>query len=164
MREYIITDQDIEDLKSKCEDVVFWNNKIIDEWVSGLKTKQGIIVSKDYCQMVIEQFNTICSDLPQVRELTKARKSAICARIKEHSVEVVIEVFNITADSDSLNGRKFDWKSNFDWIMNPNNFVKILEGNYKNIENVGNNNQGGTIADNQESTVDAVAKRFGYGK
>jgi hypothetical protein len=162
MAEYIVTDQDIEDLKSKCEDEVFWSSKTVDDWVAGLKIKQGIIVSKDYCQIVIDQFNTICKDLPKVEKLTEARKSAICARIKEHTIEVVAQVFNITAESNYLNGRVKNWNANFDWVMNPNNFVKILEGNYKNLNNVGNNNQGGTIADNQESTVDAVAKRFGY--
>jgi hypothetical protein len=163
-KEYTITDQDIEILKAKCEDEVFWNGTIIDEWVAGLKIKQGIIVSKDHCQMVIDTFNTICIDLPQVEKLTEARKSAICARIKEHSLEVVVLVFNITAESNYLNGRIKNWKASFDWVMNPNNFVKILEGNFKNIENVGNNNQPKSNSDHKKSAVDEVAKRFGYGQ
>ena len=36
-------------------------------------------------------------------------------------------------DSDFLSGRNGKWTScNFDWLINENNMVKVLEGNYKN--------------------------------
>jgi len=92
------------------------------------------ILERDF-QEIIEIFNSICSDLPKVEKITEPRKKLIVSRIKEHSLEEIGKVFNLVKDSDFLSGRKSDWKANFDWIMNPKNFIKILEGNYKNNEN-----------------------------
>ena len=35
---------------------------------------------------------------------------------------------------DFLKGKikSYEWKASFDWIINPNNFVKIIEGRYDN--------------------------------
>ena len=49
----------------------------------------------------------------------------------------MIEVIDKTAESDFLSGRKKDgrsWHATFDWIIEPSNFTKILEGNYANRE------------------------------
>jgi len=83
---------------------------------------------------IIQIFNSVCSDLSKVEKITDSRKKAISARIKEYSLETLGEVFKKVAESDYLSGRKngVDWKATFDWVMNPNNFIKILEDNYKN--------------------------------
>jgi hypothetical protein len=83
-------------------------------------------------QKIIENFNSICKDLPNVEKLTKQRESALSSRIKEYGIDKVHQVFQIVSLSDFLSGRKGDWKSSFDWIMKPSNFQKILEGNYVN--------------------------------
>lgn len=78
-------------------------------------------------------FNSVCSNLPQVQKLSKARETAIRNRIKENSLESVGIVFQKTSESKFLNGEnKNGWKADFDWVLNPNNFLKILEGNYDN--------------------------------
>ena len=44
-----------------------------------------------------------------------------------------MEVIKQAAKSDFLNGRNDrGWIADFDWLMRPNNFVKVLEGNYNN--------------------------------
>ena len=43
-------------------------------------------------------------------------------------------VFKLVSQSDYLNGKVNTWQATFDWILNPKNFIKILEGNYKNHE------------------------------
>ncbi len=80
-----------------------------------------------------EIFNSVCVELPKVKVLTPARKKAIEAIAKKHGLEAIGEAFRNTAESDFMNGRsKEGWTANFDWIFNSKNFLKILEGNYKN--------------------------------
>jgi hypothetical protein len=106
------------------------NKDVIEIRKGGMGEKQKIPFDE-----IIEIFNSVCSDLPKVEKITDSRKKLIVARIKEHSLEEIGKVFNLVKESDFLSGRKSDWKASFDWIMNPKNFIKILEGNYKNNEN-----------------------------
>lgn len=81
---------------------------------------------------VVDMYHQICISLPQIKELTDKRKKAIKAMLKKHSLEQIEEVFILTEASDFLKGANGKWKANFDWLMNENNFVKVLEGNYNN--------------------------------
>jgi len=109
---------------------------------------------------IAEIFNSVCSDLPNVEKITDARKKAIEKIVKEYSLEKIGDVFKNVNESDFLSGRKSDWKANFDWILNPKNFVKILEGNYKNLNN-GQQSRDKSDADHKQSAVDAVNAMFG---
>jgi len=80
---------------------------------------------------VIEIFNLTCSDLPQVTKLTKERQNLINKVLENHSTQDIGTAFKLVAESDYLSGRKKDWKATFDWILIPKNFIKILEGNYR---------------------------------
>ena len=84
-------------------------------------------------EKVVEVFNNTCNHLPKVQKLTKKRKAAIHNRIKEYGKQKVNAVFKEVATSNFLNGESDrGWKADFDWVMNPNNFIKILEGKYQN--------------------------------
>ncbi len=84
-------------------------------------------------QQVLDFFNSKCEDLPNAQKLTKKRKTAIKNILKENSTKDLARVINLTSESDFLNARgSSDWNANFDWILKPNNFTKILEGNYEN--------------------------------
>ena len=79
-----------------------------------------------------KKFNDIVG-LSTVKKIIGSRLKSLNARIKEYSFDEVVEVLDNVSESDFLKGdNDRQWKCNFDWIMNPNNFVKILEGNYKN--------------------------------
>lgn len=80
--------------------------------------------------------------LPKVSKITDSRKKAIIARIKENSKSAVLNMIDTAISSDFLSGRKTDWKADFDWLMKPANFVKVIEGNYNNLETVPKNMQG----------------------
>ena len=86
---------------------------------------------------VIKIFNDVCPDLPKVSKSTKDRQNLILKILEIYTPEDIGTAFNNVAESDYLSGRKkgTTWKANFDWILNPDNFIKILEGNYKNIDN-----------------------------
>jgi len=106
-----------------------------------IKKEREVELDKDInkqslCDEVKTMFNSIAVDLPKIKALSEARKKAINARVKEHGIEQVKEAFTIAQESDFLCGRGKDkWKASFDWIMNPNNFIKVIEGNYLNNGN-----------------------------
>lgn len=60
------------------------------------------------------------------------RYQSLCARIKEHGVEFVLKAIENIKCSDFLQGKSKDWIITFDWFVKPNNFPKVLEGNYDN--------------------------------
>lgn len=93
----------------------------------------------DYSTL-LEFFNQTISEsgsvIKEIRQLTERRKLAIQARARENGKESLMEVIKQAAKSDFLNGRNDrGWVADFDWLMRPNNFVKVLEGNYNNNGN-----------------------------
>ena len=81
-------------------------------------------------QSVMDNFHDLCHRLPKIKKLDDNRKRTLKAwgDFKE-----VIEVFTKSGKSDFMageNDRK--WVANFDWIIQPKNRLKILEGNYDN--------------------------------
>lgn len=92
---------------------------------------------------VVEEFNRVVSRLPKVTALTPKRRGIIQQRIKEHGREAVSVCFFKAGKSDFLCGvNDRGWMASFDWIMKPENFVKILEGNYDNKTQIPRNLQG----------------------
>ncbi len=83
-------------------------------------------------EKIIEAYHASCPALPKITKLTDQRKAHLRARINEHGEEKLSEVFTLAGGSDYLCGKKNGWKANLDWILNPTNFLKVLEGNYKN--------------------------------
>jgi hypothetical protein len=48
-------------------------------------------------------------------------------------MDKIISVIRTAGESDFLNGKNDKaWKADFEWIMRPQNFLKILEGKYEN--------------------------------
>lgn len=93
------------------------------------------INSSKNIQEVVDLYHKNCPSLPQVTKITDARKKLINARLKDYSIEELEKAYTMAEESDFLTGRNGKWGgANFDWVMNTNNIVKILEGNYKNKE------------------------------
>ena len=96
------------------------------------KVTKGSELSKG----VIDYFNGVCINLPKVIKVTDKRKRLIVSREKEYSKDDLKKVIDLTAESAFLNGdNDRGWTANFDWMMEKRNFIKILEGNYKNKTN-----------------------------
>ena len=91
--------------------------------------KQNI---KDRVEEFKLSFNVICVSLPEVRLLTKVRVAHIKTLLTtlEKSGCTPIEFLKKIENSDFLTGRSGQWRANFDWIIQPSNAVKIIEGNY----------------------------------
>lgn len=100
--------------------------------------------SPNYRQ-IVDLFNEICVSLKKVTIITDSRKRHIKNIVKQFEPDFK-EIFESVERSDFLTYRNGAWGGcSFDWIMKPENFVKILEGNYgndrwnKNISNQQNN-------------------------
>jgi len=90
--------------------------------------------SLDY-DFIVDKFNSICSSLPKVTILSEKRKKAmdkVFVKEKVIGLDYLDELFNKVEESDFLSGRSSSWKANFDWVMNPTNIAKIIDGNYTN--------------------------------
>ena len=67
-----------------------------------------------------------------MKKITDKRKKLL-SNAKEALEEVTFEeFFEKIEKSDFLTGRQAKWCSSFEWIMNTDNIIKILEGNYDN--------------------------------
>lgn len=63
----------------------------------------------------------------------KNRDVMLRARIRENGVDAVLEAIeNIKKSPFLLGDSKKGWQITFDWFVRPNNFPKVLEGNYIN--------------------------------
>lgn len=61
------------------------------------------------------------------------RYTLLNSRIKEYGMESVLQAIGEISTSDFLKGQNNKgWTITFDWFIKPNNFIKVLEGNYKN--------------------------------
>ena len=90
---------------------------------------------------IVDLYNELCPSLPSVKQLTDKRKRMLKTLWKfvEGDIEQIKTVFENAEESEFLSGRNEKWTGcNFDWLINTNNFVKVLEGIYndKRSENV----------------------------
>lgn len=93
--------------------------------------KQEII---DY-KLILESYRLYCPNLRSVKSLSEERKKHISARFKEHGNEAINEMLKKAGSSEFLSGKNDRcWKADLDWIFNPTNFLKILEGKYDSKE------------------------------
>lgn len=90
-------------------------------------------------QDIVDLFNQTLPELPQVVLVNKARKAVLNARWEESAVHQDLdfwrEYFTSVRSSDFLMGKTQGrdgkpFRCNFDWLMAPSNFVKVVEGNY----------------------------------
>lgn len=95
---------------------------------------------KDYFNEELARHNSV---IPKLASVTDRRRQSIKARVREHGKTALMTVIVKAAASAFLNGRNGRaFVASFDWLIKPNNFVKVLEGNYDdNINNItdGNN-------------------------
>ena len=81
---------------------------------------------------IVDDFNAICSDLAKVQRLTGQRRAAISEVWDEyHDSEAFRIAFRNAQASEYLKGdNRRGWRATFDWIIKPDHFLKVLEGNY----------------------------------
>ena len=69
--------------------------------------------------------------LAEITTITDKRKIALNSRIKEHGLDAIYKAIDNVGKSKFMRGgNDRNWYASFDWVFAPNNFVKVLEGNY----------------------------------
>lgn len=81
---------------------------------------------------VVDSYNTICGGrLPKVTKLTDKRKRSIKNCLAQFTAEDLSKAFKAAVNTPFLTGKNDRcWTANFDFIIKPDNIVKILEGAY----------------------------------
>lgn len=93
---------------------------------------KDILVPKDLVP-IQEKWNSI--GLSKIRDIKGNRLKLLNARIKDYGIDGVLEAIENIKTSSFLRGQnKTCWTIAFDWLIKPNNFIKVLEGNYKDKE------------------------------
>lgn len=90
---------------------------------------------EDEVQAVVNKWNETVKLLSKCMRMSQARKRAISARIREYGLDVVLSMIDRVEESEWLSGRgKWD-NCSLDWVMSPNNFLKVYEGQYNKQQN-----------------------------
>lgn len=78
-------------------------------------------------------------NLSTVKSIQNTRLALVNARIKEYGLNAILQAINNINKSSFLKGQNNKhWIITFDWLIKPNNFPKVLEGNYDNKGDVNN--------------------------
>lgn len=105
---------------------------------NNISSKEDSINDKSFIQAPYEEiknlFNSICVTLPKIKNIKGNRQKVVRQRWKENpDINFFKELFERVNNSDFLSGRSGKWFGcSFDWIMQPSNLQKIIEGNYDN--------------------------------
>jgi len=82
---------------------------------------------------IIAFYNKNRRDMPEAKGLTELRKGLINARYSKYGLNKIQEAILKAKESDFINGGgPKAWRADFNWIMKPENFIKVLEGTYDN--------------------------------
>jgi len=118
------------------------NNNVNNENNVNKDNKEYILSSDDNpksqkipYQDITNMYNHTCKSLPSVKIVNDSRRRAIKASWNKYKQDISVfkEVFKKAQASDFLSGRSGKWTNcNFDWLINSNNMLKVLEGTYDN--------------------------------
>jgi len=113
------------------------------------KDKKNSIKEDVPYKEIVQAYNDICKSLPSIRVISDKRKKKMRAIYREvGDLDIITEAFKKAESSDFLSGRNGKWGGcNFDWLINYNNFIKVIEGTYDNRN--GSNGGGGYDGDNK---------------
>lgn len=111
-------------------------DKSIDKTIDKDNSDLSISGEIDCCtdvQRCIDAWNAL--GLQKIIKLEPDSKRGIMLnkRIRDYGIDAVIRAIESVKDSDFLMGKtKGNFRVTFDWLVKPNNFPKVLEGNYLN--------------------------------
>lgn len=118
--------QDIDidkDIDKDKEDIVSCNSSSYDSELQ--------LTRRTDVRRIVDKWNEI--GVSPIKEFTPEtnRAKMLFTRIREHGIENVLQAIDNVKQSDFLKGQNGrGWVVTFDWFVKPNNFQKVLEGNY----------------------------------
>lgn len=102
--------------------------------------------NKDALKSITTMWNTLTAyGIKPIRSIVpeSERHRLLRARFRQYGDDSFAEIVDKIKESDFLQGKNNKgWTVSFDWVIRPNNYPKVLEGNYDNRNNVfGNGNK-----------------------
>lgn len=96
------------------------------------ENKDGQSENKLTPRQAMELYNRLCVDLPPCIRLTDKRQRNVRALLKKGITPEQLEnAFRIAQSSEFCRGKNDrGWRVDFDWLLDENNIVKVLEGKY----------------------------------
>lgn len=101
---------------------------------NNLESKDSMSSEDDY-SAVMSIWNALdgCGNIKPIVNIKGKRRDCVRARLKEYGIEGFEKAIEMIKISEFLQGNNNkSWTVTFDWFIKPNNFVKVLEGNYSN--------------------------------
>lgn len=120
-------------------------------------TNNSHVDDEDFKTQIISTWNSLDKNIPRIQTLNAntQRYNMLKARINEHGLDTVIKAMKSIDQSKFLKGYVSDFRITIDWFIKPNNFIKVLEGNYNDKK------QNSRLKDEYKSYAEeARAKRF----
>ncbi len=100
--------------------------------VNNVRARGGKVVNLDLKKFA-QHFNKcmLRSNIPKIVSISNRRKSWLVSRVKDYGIVAAYRVIINASRSSFLNGGgNQGFVADFDWMFRPNNFPKILEGQY----------------------------------
>lgn len=125
-------------LSTPIEEKLKDNNTITNNTINNTLDNNTIskdIVSNTKVQQVIDKWNEL--GLQKLISINKGtnRYKLLNTRLKEYGQDKILQAIENIKYSDFLKGQNNkSWTITFDWLVKPNNFIKVLEGNYADKE------------------------------
>ncbi len=126
------------------------NEQPIPDINTDINTDINLTVSKDTvcrtdAQRVAEHWNQLSAygvkPVTSINHGTK-RFDMLRARVRSYGIDKILEAIeNIKKSSFLCGSGQKGWFITFDWFVRPNNFIKVLEGNYEGMEDKGSRNK-----------------------
>ena len=117
---------------------------------------------KSFREKVLIYFNEKMAgkSIKPIKAITDCTKRSeyLKARVREHGRDAIFQMIDKAAGSQFLNGyNQKGFTATFDWLVLPNNFIKVLEGNYDN-ENNGTNRKDSSAEQRAAGAASIAAK------
>jgi hypothetical protein len=87
---------------------------------------------------IYDMYNSLCetTGLRPIQSMSGKRKNQTAARFKEHGLSEFVALFEKVSSSNFLcGGGERGWRADYDWLIDPTNMQKVLEGKYDNAQN-----------------------------
>jgi hypothetical protein len=117
-------------------------DKDLDIEEKGIKRKDTIVsqrenrIPKETLDEFMARWNTLPSPIPKITILKPGTKryDSLAARLDEYGIDKLMMAVENIRRSSFLCGKSSTWHISIDWFVLPNNFPKVLEGNYTDSE------------------------------
>lgn len=92
---------------------------------------------------IFKEWNSIDDNLPKINFIRNGstRQKLLQARINEYGFDNVLKAIDNVKNSQYLKGYVKPFRITFDWFIKPNNFPKVLDGNYNDFTTPNNNGE-----------------------